>query len=63
MGEKKLRVIDVARASGVPRHMISKLYYETAKRIDIETLDKLCRFLNCRIDELLEYIPDKPEKR
>lgn len=59
MGEKKLRIIDVARGCGVPRQSISKLYYEKSKRIDFETLDKLCRFLECQVGDLLEFIPDE----
>lgn len=33
------------------------MYHETAARLDIEVLDKLCVYLNCRLDELLEHVP------
>ncbi len=62
MGERKLKIIDVARGSGVPRHMVAKLYYETAKRIELETMDRLCRFFNCQVGDLFEYIPDDGAK-
>ena len=55
MGERKLRIADVARAIGVNRSTITLLYYEKAKRIDFEVLDKLCKFFNCTISDLLEY--------
>ena len=58
MGEKKLRVADVARAVGVHRNAITLLYEETATRVDMETIDKLCAFLDCGIQDLFEYIPD-----
>jgi putative transcriptional regulator len=58
MGEKKLRVADVARAIGVHRNAITLLYEETANRVDIETIDKLCAFLDCGVKDLFEYIPD-----
>ena len=58
MGEKKLRVADVARAVGVHRNAITLLYEETATRVDIDTIDKLCTFLDCGIQDLFEYIPD-----
>ncbi len=58
MGEKKLRVADVARSIGVHRNAITLLYEETATRIDIETINKLCTFLNCSIEDLFEFIPD-----
>lgn len=58
MGEKKLRVADVARAVGVHRNAITLLYEETATRVDIDTIDKLCAFLDCGIQDLFECIPD-----
>ncbi len=58
MGEKKLRVADVARAIGVHRNAITLLYEESATRVDIETINKLCAYLNCSVDDLFEYLPD-----
>jgi putative transcriptional regulator len=58
MGEKKLRVADVARAVGVHRNAITLLYEETATRVDMDTIDKLCAFLDCGIQDLFEYIPE-----
>ena len=58
MGEKKLRVADVARAVGVHRNAITLLYEETAPRVDMDTIDKLCAFLDCGIQDLFEYIPE-----
>lgn len=55
MGEKKLRVADVARAIGVHRNAITLLYEETATRVDLETIDKLCEFLECEVKDLFEY--------
>lgn len=58
MGEKKLRVADVARSIGVHRNAITLLYEETATRVDLETLNKLCTHLNCGIEDLFVFIPD-----
>lgn len=27
--------------------------------IDMHTLNSLCKFLNCRVEDLIEYIPDE----
>jgi putative transcriptional regulator len=56
MGERKLKIADVAKATNIHRNMISLLYYEKAKRIDFETIEKLCRFFQCRIEELFEVV-------
>jgi len=55
MGEKKVKIIDVARETGISRNMISSLYYENAKRIDLESLDALCRYFQCQPGDLFEY--------
>ena len=59
MGEKKLRVADVARSIGVHRNAITLLYEETATRVDLETINKLCAFLDCTVEDLFEYIQDE----
>lgn len=58
MGERKLKVADVARAIDVHRNSITLLYDESATRVDLETLNKLCIYFECEIQDLLEFIPD-----
>jgi len=55
MGERKLKIADVARDIGVHRNTITLLYYEKAKRIDLDVIDKLCKYFNCSVGDLLEY--------
>ena len=58
MGRDKLKVIDVARAIDVHRNTVTLLYNEEAKRIDLETMDRLCKLFKCTPCELFEYIPE-----
>jgi putative transcriptional regulator len=62
MGEHKLKVIDVARETGLHRNTITLLYKETANRIELETIDKLCVLFNCQVSDLLEWVEDKTEE-
>ena len=55
LAEKRLRVADVARATGLSKTTLHKLYNEQSSRIDFETLDKLCTFLNCSVEDILEH--------
>jgi len=59
MGEKKLKVADIARDLGLHRNTITLLYDETATRVDLETLNKLCVYFGCRVEDILEFIPDE----
>jgi len=54
LGEKKLKISDVSKDTGINRGTITRLYQETAVRVDFEVLEKLCVYLNCDISELLE---------
>lgn len=54
MGERRLKVSDIARDTGINRGTISRLYNETAIRVDFNVLEALCRYLNCQIADLIE---------
>ena len=28
----------------------------------LESVEKICRVLNCKVDDIVEFIPDSPEK-
>lgn len=55
LGEKRLKISDVAKHTGINRGTLTRLYYETAERVEIEVLDHLCKYLNCSLSDLLEY--------
>jgi len=61
MGEKKMKISDLERATGLHRNSITLLYKETANRVDLSTIDKLCEFFECEVNDLFEYIPEKEE--
>ena len=56
MGERKLKIVDVARETGLNRNTVTLLYKETAQRIDLETIDKLCELFDCEVADLLEKV-------
>lgn len=56
LGARKLKVADVVRDTGINRSTLTRLYHETTSRIDFETLETLCRYLECDVGELLEVV-------
>ncbi len=58
MGQKKLKIADVARLTGLNRNTVTLLYDERAVRVDLDAINKLCELFDCSVDELFEYIPD-----
>jgi len=58
MGERRVRLIDVARATKISRNMLAKLYYDKAVRVDLRDLSRLCRYFECSLNDLLEFVDD-----
>jgi putative transcriptional regulator len=54
IGERKLKISDVARDTGINRGTLTRLYYETAERIELDVLDKLCDYFGVDLPELLQ---------
>jgi putative transcriptional regulator len=67
MGEQKLKISDVANITkeqdpegkGLHRNGITKLYYDKTDGVKFDTLDKLCKALNCSVGDLIEHEEDK----
>lgn len=58
LGERKLKIAEVARDTGVNRGTLTRMYYETAERHDVAVLDVLCHYLGCGIEDLLQYVAE-----
>lgn len=56
LGEKKLKISDVSRDTGINRGTLTRLYQETAERVDLEVMDQLCDYLECEVGQLFERL-------
>ncbi|WP_318412590.1 helix-turn-helix domain-containing protein [Photobacterium leiognathi] len=54
MGEKRLKISDISRDTGINRGTITRLYNETATRVDLEVIEQLCNYLDITVGELFE---------
>ncbi|MBT4196274.1 MAG: helix-turn-helix transcriptional regulator [Gammaproteobacteria bacterium] len=54
LGEKRLKISDVVRDTKINRGTITRMYHETAQRIELDVLYKLCVYLECSISDILE---------
>ena len=59
MGTQRLSVQEVARRAGLHYNTVYELYHDRSRRIDFETLDKLCRALGVGVGDILEYREDE----
>ena len=60
MGKKRLKIADVAREADLSWETVAAVYHGKAKAISLETINALCRAMDCQPGDLLVYIPDQP---
>lgn len=53
-----MKIVDVARATGLHRNTVTLLYQESASRVDLDAIEKLCALFQCNVGDLFEYVPD-----
>lgn len=55
---RRVTLLEVAEATGIGRITLSRMLKPGAV-VRTDTLDRLCDFLECRLEELAEHIADK----
>ncbi|AVN26588.1 helix-turn-helix domain-containing protein [Acinetobacter baumannii] len=55
LAERKLKVADLVRSTGINKSTLHKLYNDESVRIDFETIDKICIALDVEVGDLLIF--------
>ncbi|EIW19502.1 MULTISPECIES: helix-turn-helix domain-containing protein [Pelosinus] len=58
----KIKVPKLQELSGVNKNTLYAIYNNTATRVDLSVLNRLCAALNCQPGDLLEYVPSQIEE-
>lgn len=58
MRRDQLRIAEVARLTGLNRSTITALCRNSATRVELPAVDRLCALFGCSVGELLEYVAD-----
>jgi putative transcriptional regulator len=59
----QLKIVDVARDTGLHRNTVMLLYQETASRIDLDAMDRLCTYFKIPDGELFEFVPENEKRK
>lgn len=54
MGAKRIKIYELQKMSGISRSTITRLYYEKTNMINLNTLEALCKALECSLNDLFE---------
>lgn len=55
--EKRTTAENIAKETGLGSSTILKLRNSKNVNININTLDKLCKYFDCKLTDLIDYIP------
>lgn len=50
----------VAEATGVHRSTISKMLNMRGYNASIDSIDRLCTYFQCKVEDLMVHVPDDP---
>lgn len=59
MKKKKITQYDLYTHYGINRSLLDRL--RKNKNLEVRTIDRLCSILHCRVEDIMEYIPDQEE--
>ena len=58
LGERKMNMRELSQRTGIRPNTISNLYYEEAKRIELDQIAELCKALDCSVGDIFEFVDD-----
>jgi putative transcriptional regulator len=56
---RRITVLEISERTGIARNTLSKMLNQPGASVRSEYLDRLCGYFDCRIDELVEHVPDR----
>jgi putative transcriptional regulator len=56
---RRITVLEISERTGIARNTLSKMLNQPGASVRSEYLDRLCSYFDCRIDELVEHVPDR----
>ncbi len=59
MAKRKMSLNELSDKVGITIANLSVLKNNKAKAIRFSTLDAICRALNCRVEDIIEYVDDE----
>jgi DNA-binding Xre family transcriptional regulator len=56
---RRYTIAEVADGAGIHRVTLSKMINKRGVSTSTDHLDGLCRYFNCTVEDLVEYVPDE----
>lgn len=57
--DKEIRKMEFARMAGISQNTMARLSWN--QDVSLDVLGKICCTLNCKVDDILEFMPEEKE--
>ena len=58
--DKDISVADLQKQAGYSANISTRL--RNNSYVSLESMEKICRVLDCKLDDVVEFVPDEKEK-
>lgn len=55
---RRISITEVAEATGLNRMTLSKILNQRGYSTATDTIDKLCNYFACAVNDVIEFVPD-----
>lgn len=55
---RRVTLQEIAESTGLNRMTLSKLANHHGSNVQTDVIDRLCTYFKCRVEELVEHVPD-----
>lgn len=56
---RRITINEIATATGLNRMTLSKILNQKGYGTGTDTIDKLCAYFGCQVEDLMEHLPDE----
>ena len=57
--DRDMTAVQLQQQAGYSANITARLKRDTY--ISMESMEKICRVLDCRLDDIMDFVPDKPQ--
>ena len=55
--DREMSIADLQKQAGYSANISTRLRNDTY--VSLESVEKICRVLNCKVDDIVEFVPDR----
>lgn len=55
---RRIAISEIAAATGLNRMTLSKILNQKGYGTGTDTIDKLCAYFECKVEDLMEFLPE-----